>query len=81
MSYFYKQYVHLYFWNLVLNLDVDTENYRHINNPRARSEVLKLIDEDNYIDAFRFLHDSKGSTWKKINPEKKTSTFRLFPGQ
>ena len=29
--------------NLVLNPDVDTENYLHINNPRARTEVLKFI--------------------------------------
>ena len=30
-------------WNLVLNPDVDTENYLHINNPRARTEVLNLL--------------------------------------
>lgn len=55
-------------WNVVLNPDVDPENYQHINNPRARSEVLKLIDKDNYIDVFRFLHDDKGLTWNQINP-------------
>ena len=27
-------------WNLVLIPEIDTENYRHINNPRARNEVL-----------------------------------------
>ena len=29
------------------NPDEDTKNYRHVNNPAARQEVLKLIDEDN----------------------------------
>ena len=64
--------------NLVLNPNVDTETYRHINNSRARSEVLKLIDEDNYTDVFRFLHDSKGFTWKKSNPEKKQARLDFF---
>ena len=26
-------------WNLVLDSETATENYRHINNPRARKEV------------------------------------------
>ena len=57
-------------WNLVLDPDYDTENYRHINNPNARLEVLKLIDEDDYIDIFRFSSHEKGFTWKRLNPEK-----------
>ena len=44
-------------WNLVLNPDEDTENYHHVNNPAARREVLKFIDDDNYIDIFRFCKD------------------------
>lgn len=32
-------------WNLVLNPDVDTQNYLHINNPKARQVVLNLIKE------------------------------------
>ena len=32
-------------WNLVLDPEIDTENYRQVNNPRARKEVLKLIEQ------------------------------------
>ena len=46
-------------WNLVLNPDIDTENYLHINNPRARTGILKFIEEDNFIDVYRNLHDEK----------------------
>ena len=44
-------------WNLVLDPEIDTENYRHINNPNARQVVLKFIDEDQYIDIFRFINN------------------------
>ena len=37
-------------WNLVLNPDLDTNNYLHINNPRARQEVLNIIEEDEFLD-------------------------------
>ena len=46
-------------WNLVLDPEIDTENYRHINNPNARQEVLKNIYEDQYIDIFRFINTEK----------------------
>ena len=65
-------------WNLVLNPDVDTENYRHINNPTARQEVLKFIDNDNYIDIYRFINDDKGFTWRRLNPEKKQARLDYF---
>ena len=65
-------------WNLVLNPDVDTENYLHINNPRARMELLKFIEEDNFIDVYRNLHDAKGFTWRKLNPVKKQARLDFF---
>ena len=65
-------------WNLVLNPEEDTENYRHVNNPAARQEVLKFIDEDNYIDIFRFFKDEKGFTWRRLNPEKKQARLDYF---
>lgn len=44
-------------FNLVLkpNLDYD-ENYKNINNPRARDKVLELMDNCNLIDIFREQH-------------------------
>lgn len=68
-------------WNLVLDPEIDTENYRHINNPNARQEVLKFIDEDDYIDIFRFINDDKGFTWRRLNPEKKQARLDFFFGQ
>ena len=65
-------------WNLVLNPDEDTENYRHVNNPAARREVLKFIDDDNYIDIFRFCKDEKGFTWRRLNPEKKQARLDFY---
>ena len=36
-------------WNLVINPDLDTNNYLHINNPRARQEVLNSIEEEGFF--------------------------------
>ena len=36
-------------WNLVINPDLDTNNYLQINNPRARQEVLNLIEEEGFL--------------------------------
>ena len=65
-------------WNLVLDPDMDTENYRHVNNPNARLEVIKFIDEDEFIDIFRFINDDKGFTWRRLNPEKKQARLDYF---
>ena len=50
-------------WNLVLNPEEDTETYRHVNNPAARTEVLKLIYLDFAKMSTVLLGDS--STQKK----------------
>ena len=34
-------------WNLVQNPDLDTQNYVHVNNPKARKVVLDLIRDLN----------------------------------
>ena len=36
-------------WNLILDKDLDMSNYSNINNPKARTEVLNLIDENNLV--------------------------------
>ena len=33
-------------WNLVLDTDLDYNNYLHFNNPRARKEILDYIKEE-----------------------------------
>ena len=59
-------------------LNIDTENYLHINNTRARTKVLKFIGEDNFIDVYRNLHDEKGFTWRKLNPMKPQTRVDFF---
>ena len=59
-------------WNLVLNPVLDSGNYRNINNPRARDEILKVIDENGYIDVWRVQNENKKKiTWRRLNPDKK----------
>ena len=65
--------------NLILNPAVDMNNYIHINNPRARQEVLKLLEEDNFVDAWRLMHENeKGHTWSRGNPIQKQARLDFF---
>ena len=66
-------------WNLVIDPNIDTENYKSINNPNARSEVLQFIEGMDYIDAWRIMNEEKrGFTWKRLNPEKKQARLDYF---
>lgn len=66
-------------FNIVMNKDLDSMNYKHLNNPKARIEVLKLMDIFNLVDIFR----GKKCNFKKILIEKekscKTSQIRFLP--
>ena len=58
-------------FNLTLNQDLDTYNYLHINNPRARQAVLDLIRVNELSDVYRELHPcTKKYTWRRRNPVK-----------
>ena len=53
-------------WNLILNPEIDCKNYKNINNPRARQQVLKLINELNLYDAWREENqEERLFTWKR----------------
>ena len=61
--------------------DLDTENYKHVNNPKARIVVKDLLEEQEYMDAdaWRFLNeDKKGFIWKNLNPVRKQARLDLF---
>ena len=68
-------------WRLELNFK---SNYRHEqlcthNNPRARQEVLKLLEEDDFVDAWRVMHENeKGYTWSRRNPVRKQARLDFF---
>ena len=53
-------------WNLLLNPDLDGRNYKHVNNPRSRQSVLKLMSNLNLYDVMR---EESGEelifTWKR----------------
>ena len=67
-------------WNLVINPDLDTNNYLHINNPRARNEVLDIIiEEDGFLDTYRIFHEEKREyTWSRRNPVRKQASLDFF---
>ena len=67
-------------WNLVINTDLDTNNYLHINNPQARNEILdNIIEEDGFLDIYRIVHDEKREyTWSRRNPVRKQARLDFF---
>ena len=60
-------------FNLVLDVEKDTYNYKHINNPQARKTVLNMMENNNLSDPFREIHpDVRQYTWRKRNPIKQS---------
>jgi exonuclease III len=58
-------------FNLALNQSLDTNNYMHINNPKARDKILENFEKYSFRDPFRELHPQlKKYTWVKKNPFK-----------
>ena len=58
--------------NLALDQQLDCYNYQHINNPKSRTKVLKLLNQYNMVDVYRHLFPNKKTyTWKRQNPTKK----------
>ena len=52
-------------WNLILNFDLDTSNYVRINNPNARKEVLRMMNDLSLCDP-----------WREFNPLLNRYTWR-----
>ena len=53
-------------WNLLLNPQIDGSNYKHVNNPKARLAVLKIMNDLNLFDVWREENfDSKLFTWAR----------------
>ena len=66
-------------WNLIIDPDLDCENYKHINNPKARDVVKEFLEDFDYMDAYRLINDDKKAfTWRKLNPEKKQARLDYF---
>ena len=58
-------------FNMVLDPNKDSKNYKHINNPKARQKLKCILDNHNLIDIYRYRNpDSKKYTWRRKNPIK-----------
>ena len=58
-------------WNLVQDQTLDTHNYLHVNNPRARQQVNNMKNELNLCDPWRMKYPMKKYyTWRQPNPFK-----------
>lgn len=56
-------------WNLVLDQDLDTSNYLHNNNPKAKEEVYNMIADRGLVDIWRDQHpDILRYTWRRKTP-------------
>ena len=57
--------------NLVLDTNLDCYNYKYINNPQSRKLLLKSIENENWVDIFRYFNPTtKRYTWRRKNPLK-----------
>ena len=58
-------------YNLILDQALDSNNYKHVNNPKARSTVLSMMSNLSLSDIYRQLHPTcQRYTWRKRNPLK-----------
>ena len=56
-------------FNLVIDPNKDSYNYKHINNPQARNYLIDSMNTFGLKDAFRVLNgDARHYTWHKKNP-------------
>ena len=55
-------------YNLILDPVIDSNNYKHVNNPKARSTVLNMINDLSLADIYKQLYPTcQRYTWRKRN--------------
>ena len=58
-------------FNIVMDKEMDTCNYRNINNPQASKAVLEIVSEHELTDIYRHLNPTiRRFTWRRKNPVK-----------
>ena len=66
-------------FNIALNKEIGTVNYRHINNPRGRQAVFDLMRQYDVSDIYRDLHpNKKWFTWRRRNLVKQARLDLFF---
>ena len=62
-----------------MDKDLDLMNYKHLNNPQTRIEVLKLIETLSLVDIFREnAPNLRTYTWRRKNPIKQARLDLFF---
>ena len=77
---FHNEQVIIYgHWNMIFDAKMDKNNYLHINNPPARQVILHLLEDENFVDPWRAMHeDEKKYTWCRLNAIKKQARLDFF---
>ena len=66
-------------WNLVLNPELASQNYKHINNPKCREKVIDMRKELSLVDIWRELNARcKRFTWRRSQPVLQQSRLDFF---
>ena len=53
-------------FNIAVDPSKDTDNYKSINNPKARTAVLNMMEHLDLIDIFSHINpDERRYTWRK----------------
>ena len=58
---------------MVLDPNMDSYNYKHVNNPKARDKLLSKIYEKNIVDPFRETFPLKKMLYMAEKKPSKTS--------
>ena len=66
-------------WNLLLNPDLNSQNYKHINCPKCREKVIDMTNELSLLDIWRALNARcKRFTWRRSQPVLQQSRLDFF---
>ena len=58
-------------WNVVQDFSLDTHNYIHMNNPKAKRRIQEMKNNLNVIDPWREIYaNEKKYTWRQPTPLK-----------
>ena len=56
-------------FNLVLDPLMDSDQYKHVNNPKSRNTLIQIMNVFNLVNSFRVTHPTgRRFTWRRKNP-------------
>ena len=59
-------------WNVVLNMKLDTRNYKNcVHRPSARKKIVEMMETYELLDVWReYYSEKRRYTWRKFNTTK-----------